>query len=48
MEIEPEMKAKLPPEVKNTPSLLESYYRFNPDYDRLIGLSHAKIFFNLM
>ena len=48
MDIEPEMLAKMSPEVKNTPSLVEAYYRFMPKYDRLIGLSHAKIFNNLM
>lgn len=48
MIIEPKILAKMDPEIRNTPSLQESYFRFHPDYDKLIGLSHAKILNNLL
>lgn len=48
MQVEPEILQQMKPEIQNTPSLLEAYYRFFPRYDRLVGLSHAKIFNNLM
>ena len=34
--------------IKQTPSLIESYYRFEPGYNQSDGLIHAKVFYNFL
>lgn len=48
MEIEQQTQVMLSRKIQQTPSLLESYYRFEPSYDSTDGLSHAKVFYNFL